>query len=112
MDSKLNRNKIYLSNSKLKIDGNEIKSFTSNVTNGSYDLCIGTMNNGNTIDERKFVGKIYSFKIWDNGTLVRELVPVKNTITNSAGLYDRVEKKFYPNLGSGSFTAGPAKSNN
>ena len=108
----LARHKIYLSNSKLKIDGNEIKAFTSNVTNGNVELCICTMKQESYIDNRKFVGKIYSFKIWDNGTLVRELVPVKNTITNSAGLYDRVEKKFYPNLGSGSFTTGPAKSNN
>ena len=91
---------------------NEIKSFTSNVTDGSYDLCIGTMKSGNTIDDRKFVGKIYSFKILDNETLVRDFIPVHNTMTNSAGLYDRVEKKFYPNAGLEYFREGPVKNNN
>ena len=75
-------------------------------------MCIGTINTGNAVDERYFVGKIYSFKIWDNENLVRDYIPVTNTIINKAGLYDSVEKKFYPNLGSGNFTAGSAKNNN
>ena len=110
--SVLNRHKIYLSGTKLKLDGTENKTYSSNVINGSYNLCIGTINTGNAVDERYFVGKIYSFKIWDNENLVRDYIPVTNTIINKAGLYDSVEKKFYPNLGSGNFTAGSAKNNN
>jgi hypothetical protein len=49
--------------------------------------------------------KLYSCQIYDNGKLVRNFVPCKNA-SGTAGLYDRVEKKFYYNAGTGSFTAG------
>lgn len=58
------------------------------------------------------VGKIYSFKIYNGITgdpassiLVRDFVPCKNP-SGTVGMYDLVEKKFYGNNGSGSFTAG------
>jgi hypothetical protein len=49
--------------------------------------------------------KLYSCQIYDNGKLVRNFVPCKNA-SGIAGLYDRVEKKFYHNAGTNSFTAG------
>lgn len=52
--------------------------------------------------------KLYSFKLWDNGTLVRDFVPVVRSRDGVAGLYDMVENKFYTNAGSGSFKAGEA----
>ena len=48
--------------------------------------------------------KIYSCKIYDNGTLVRDYIPVKGN-NGAVGLYDLVNSKFYGNSGSGSFTA-------
>ena len=50
--------------------------------------------------------KIYSCQIYDNGTLVRDFVPCKNS-AGAAGLYDTVNGKFYGNAGTGAFTAGP-----
>ena len=47
-------------------------------------------------------GKLYSCAIYDNGTLVRDFIPAKDEVGN-AGLYDKVEGKFYYNAGTGSF---------
>ena len=48
--------------------------------------------------------KLYSFKMWDNGIVVRCFIPCKNT-SGSIGLFDVVEQKFYT-TSTGSFTAG------
>lgn len=45
-------------------------------------------------------------KLWDNGVLVRDLVPVKNS-SNVIGMYDRVSGQFLTNAGTGNFVAGP-----
>lgn len=50
--------------------------------------------------------KLYSCQIYDNGTLVRDFVPCKNS-AGAAGLYDTANGKFYGNAGTGTFTAGP-----
>lgn len=50
--------------------------------------------------------KMYSCKIYDNETLVRNFVPCKNA-SGAVGLYDIVEGQFYANAGTGAFTAGP-----
>lgn len=50
-------------------------------------------------------GKIYSCKIYDNGVLIRDYVPCKNS-SGVIGLYDLVNAVFYQNAGTGAFTAG------
>lgn len=49
--------------------------------------------------------KLYSAKLYDNGTLIRDFVPCKNS-SGVLGLYDLVNNKFYTNAGSGTFGAG------
>lgn len=49
--------------------------------------------------------KVFSCKIYDNGTLVRNLLPAKNS-SGTLGLYDTVNSKFYTNAGANTFTAG------
>lgn len=51
--------------------------------------------------------KIYSCKMYKNGKLDYDFIPIKTT-TNIYGLWDKVNKAFYPNAGTGTFTAGPA----
>lgn len=51
--------------------------------------------------------KVYYCKIWSNGSLARNFIPVKDTTNNIYGMYDTVEGKFYGNSGTGTFTAGP-----
>lgn len=49
--------------------------------------------------------RLYGFKIYDNGTLVRDFWPCYDP-DGVACLYDKVEGKYYYNAGSGEFTAG------
>jgi hypothetical protein len=48
---------------------------------------------------------IYSCKIYDNGTLVRDFVPCQ-TADDEVGLYDLVNDVFYANKGTGKFVGG------
>ena len=50
--------------------------------------------------------KLYYFKLYDNGVLIRDFIPCKNA-SGVAGLWDDVNSVFYQNAGSGTFTAGP-----
>ena len=49
--------------------------------------------------------KLYSCKIYDNGTLIRDFIPCTNP-SGVAGLYDVAGNAFYANAGTGNFTAG------
>lgn len=51
--------------------------------------------------------KLHSAQIYDNGTLVRDFVPVRRSSDSVVGLFDTVGQRLYTNAGSGSFTAGP-----
>ena len=48
-------------------------------------------------------------KLWDNGVLIRDLVPCKNA-SNVVGMYDLVNDAFYQNAGTGDFVVGTAVS--
>ena len=50
--------------------------------------------------------RLYSCQIYDNGALIRDFVPAKNS-DGTVGLYDLVNDAFYSNAGTGTFTAGP-----
>ena len=53
--------------------------------------------------------KLWYLKISDaNGKPVRDYVPARRIADSAIGLYDRVEKKFYENAGTGAFVAGSA----
>ena len=58
--------------------------------------------------DAKYLGvfQVYSCQIYDNGTLIRDYVPAKNS-GDVIGLYDLVNDTFYQNAGTGIFTAGP-----
>ena len=46
------------------------------------------------------VGKCYGVKIYSSNDLVRDLVPVIRASDNKTGMFDQVNKVFYPTLGS------------
>lgn len=45
--------------------------------------------------QEHFKGKMYSFQIYDNGTLVRDLVPCIKDSDDTVGAYDIVNDVFY-----------------
>lgn len=50
--------------------------------------------------------RLYSFKIYDGNTLIRDFIPVRVIGFETVCLYDKVEGKYYFNLGTGNFIAG------
>ena len=78
----------------------------------TYNAYVFSINNNGSalnISQANLTMKLYSLKIWDDGTLVRDFIPCV-TEDGEAGLYDitpGAEKKFYANDGTGTFEAGP-----
>ena len=55
---------------------------------------------------RDDVIKWYYFRIWDNGTPVRDYIPCVRLTDNKAGFYDTCNHTFNPSIGSVDFIAG------
>lgn len=100
---------------KFTIDSNKNKcyingelAFTATYTTfaSPVNMYIFNVNNNGSSKEGSSA-KLYSCKIYDNGTLIRDFVPVKRISDGKCGLWDKVTKAFYPNAGAGTFTAGP-----
>ena len=84
----------------LNVGGNTATSTISLAYNGSYNLHIFASGGGG--QKAKFT--LYSFKMWKDGELVRDFVPVRG---NAVGLWDFVTSTFFKNVGTGAFIAGP-----
>lgn len=70
-----------------------------------YNMVIFANNNSGQITGMSSA-RISGFIIYDNGTLVRDFVPCKNS-SGEVGLYEQVSAQFYWNAGTGTFEAGP-----
>ena len=71
-------------------------------TDGAMDIALFACNTNGTVGNY-LKGRIYSFKIWDNGVLVHDFIPVRKGTTGE--LYDRVSGKFAERHGD--FVLGP-----
>lgn len=93
-------------NKDLYID-NELKTTVTSVQpDSTLPLLFLALNTGSGVDSRKFRGKIYSCKIWQNNTLVRDFVPMISTEDGHVGeasLFDTVTNKYFYNKGTGKF---------
>ena len=59
-----------------------------------------------------FIGRIYSFKAWQNGTLVRDFIPVRFANEDGASegaMFDKASGQLYRNAGTGAVVIGPDK---
>lgn len=65
-------------------------------------FCYNSNNNKNFTSK----GKLYSFKIYEGNTIVRDYIPVKRKSDLEVCLYDKVSNTFFTNNGTGSFIAG------
>ena len=70
----------------------------------AQNLVLFADNEGGKVGQNGAI-KLYDCSIYDNGTLVRNFVPARNS-SGTLGLYDTVNGTFYTNQGSGAFTAG------
>lgn len=84
-------------------------SFSGTVTSatGSWSTMINHRHkSASGYSDEYSLGRWYYLRIYDNGTLKRDFVPCKDK-SGVVCMYDKVDKKYYYNIGSGSFTAGP-----
>lgn len=87
------------------IDGTQI-SLAAQTFTGTNNMYLFSMNNGGTPSNSSQCN-LYSCKIYNAGTLIRDFVPAQRTSDNAIGLYDQKNGVFYTNAGSGVFAAGP-----
>lgn len=68
--------------------------------NCPYPCYLFTINDGGNTSQRGQRMRVYGCKIYDNGILVRNLVPCYRIIDEKIGLYDTVNRVFYPGINS------------
>lgn len=96
---------ISMKNGKLVIGSTTVTTVTTSmVTVGTLYLFWGVKNYS---DAKSINAKLYSCQMLAAGVLVRDFVPCSDP-SGEVGLFDIVNKKFYKNKKSGTFTAGPA----
>ena len=92
---------------KFYVNGNLVATSDSTIQNNvalDKTFTLFAYNTGNSIQITKLPLKIKSFKMWDDGVLVRNMKPMK--YGNVIGMYDTVTKTFFTNSGTGVFIAG------
>lgn len=98
-------------NNKWEIDGTSItlEPASSDFSGTGGTLYLFSVHNGGSYTSAS--AKLYSCKIYKNGTLIRDFVPCRNA-SGTLGLYDLTNNRFYGNAGSGDFEGpyyGPLK---
>ena len=82
--------------------------------NGTTAVVNKTLSNANVTNITLFChnrsyylkARVYYVKIWQNGVLIRDMVPARRNSDSVLGMYDTVNDVFYTNAGTGTFTAG------
>lgn len=89
---------VSMNKSHILYNGAEIASLSGRTITSVNPLCIFVRYRGSAYSS----AKLYAFKVYENGTLVRDFQPCMNA-SGTVGLYDLVGKKFYGNAGTGVF---------
>ncbi len=84
-------------------NGREILKMNKSIANcPNYSLYIFGRNAKNGFVNNPLFGKVYYLKIYEEGRIIRDYIPVLDS-SGIPCLYDKVEDKFYYNEGSGEF---------
>lgn len=94
-----NKNITYLDNT--LFESKTYASFT-----GTCTMALFSRKSDNNYYDTSSAIKLYSCKIYNNNTLIRNFVPCYRNSDSIIGLYDTVNNGFYTNLGTGTFTKG------
>jgi hypothetical protein len=70
-----------------------------------YPLYLFSVNTAGNFDERCALGKLYSFKIYENDILQRDMIPCIRISDNKLGLYDIINGNFYVDENGSDFIA-------
>ena len=90
------KHKVELSQNGYFLNGEKLKDYDEMSFSSSFNLFIGGLNQNGTVASRTFDGDIYSVKIFENGKIVRYMRPCCKGIDDTMGMFDFVNKKFYP----------------
>lgn len=86
----------------LMLKGQEGQSIKGIKTASTTDLLLGRY----YADAKfNFTGNVYYLKIYEGDTLVRDFAPAVRNTDSVAGMYDKVNKKFYASESGTNFTA-------
>lgn len=100
---------------KFTIDKNKNQTFlngelaaanTSGTFSCRYNVFLLAGNTAGTPNISMSGTRLHSCKIYDNGTLVRDYIPIQR-LDGAVGLLDQVNNVFYPDAAGGNFIAGP-----
>lgn len=80
----------------------------SNLTNNILIFCGRASGSSGATINYYSSAKCYGFKIYSNGTLIKNFVPALSK-DGAVGLYDTVDEAFHDNAGSGTFAFGKIK---
>ena len=98
---------ISMNKNTLSVDGVSVHVFSAQTFFVGYPLVLFANNRNGSIEEITTM-TLCSSQIYDNGTIVRNYIPCQ-TSSGEIGLWDALNKMFYRNVGTGTFTAGPIK---
>lgn len=98
-----NKNSLYVDEN--LIDTKPYVSFSCDYKLGIFNT-LETNNVPTSNIGRYFYGRVYSFKIYDNGLLVRDFVPCKRNSDDKYGMYDIVNDVFYTSPNNVNFIGG------
>ena len=88
------------------LNGTPSVPFETNTISTTYSIYLFAVHRATNVTETNAQKRIYYCKLYNNGTLVRDMIPCYRVSDNVIGMYDVVGKQFYTNAGSGSFTKG------
>ena len=88
-------------------DDSEPVSFEPTVFTQPQTISLFAFTNNNGSHAQNSCIRIYSLQMYEDGELVRDMVPCYDTQSNTRGLYDFVRQTFTKNGGSGSLILGP-----
>lgn len=104
------RHKIDFNGNILTVDDTVINTYSEAAFQCNYTALIFSVHSGDTLMHENYptTAKLYSCKIYDNNTLVRDFVPCVND-SGVGCLYDKVNQVCYYKNGTGDFIVGSTK---
>lgn len=88
----------------LSIDGIQVNEVAYETFSVTSTLTIFARNDGTAVNAYN-KGRLYSYKLYDNDTLIRDYIP-KADAQGTPALFDKVSGTYYYNQGTGTFGAG------
>ena len=85
----------------------EFAQYCNTTAVSTKPLLLFGLYDGNTVDNRKYVGNCYDFKAFQNNVLVRDYVPARRDVDGAVGFYDVAQDAFKTSASATALIAGP-----